>query len=125
MFANDTSAAWLEVLRANDIGAAVCDNIDALRAAYVRTPDGTPGIDRGSYSFSVYEDHPSGHTVTQLDPFAVRPSRAAVNMMDPAEKYGSSTRSVLKELGYTETEIDVMLQNGSISETWSKEYLPS
>lgn len=125
VFANDTSAAWLEVLRANDIGAAVCDNIDALRAAYVRTPDGTPGIDRGSYSFSVYEDHPSGHTVTQLDPFAVRPSRAAVNMMDPAEKYGSSTRSVLKELGYTETEIDVMLQNGSISETWSKEYLPS
>jgi crotonobetainyl-CoA:carnitine CoA-transferase CaiB-like acyl-CoA transferase len=125
VFANDTSAAWLEVLRANDIGAAVCDNIDALRAAYVRTPDGTPGIDRGSYSFSVYEDHPSGHTVTQLDPFAVRPTRAAVNMMDPAEKYGSSTRSVLKELGYTETEIDVMLQNGSISETWSKEYLPS
>lgn len=125
VFANDTSAAWLEVLRANDIGAAVCDNIDALRAAYVRTPDGTPGIDRGSYSFSVYEDHPSGHTVTQLDPFAVRPTRSAVNMMDPAEKYGASTRSVLVELGYNETDIDVMLQNGSISETWSKEYLPS
>jgi crotonobetainyl-CoA:carnitine CoA-transferase CaiB-like acyl-CoA transferase len=125
VFANDTSAAWLEVLRANDIGAAVCDNIDALRAAYVRTPDGTPGIDRGSYSFSVYEDHPSGHTVTQLDPFAVRPMRGAVNMMDPAEKYGASTRSVLIELGYSETDIDVMLQNGSISETWSKEYLPS
>ncbi|MCL7409939.1 CoA transferase [Marivivens donghaensis] len=125
VFANDTSAAWLEVLRANDIGAAVCDNIDALRAAYVRTPDGTPGIDRGSYSFSVYEDHPSGHTVTQLDPFAVRPTRSAVNMMDPAEKYGASTRSVLLELGYNETDIDVMLQNGSISETWSKEYLPS
>ena len=125
VFANDTSAAWLEVLRANDIGAAVCDNIDALRAAYVRTPDGTPGIDRGSYSFSVYEDHPSGHTVTQLDPFAVRPTRGAVNMMDPAEKYGASTRSVLLDLGYNETDIDVMLQNGSISETWSKEYLPS
>ena len=125
VFANDTSAAWLEVLRANDIGAAVCDNIDALRAAYVRTPDGTPGIDRGSYSFSVYEDHPSGHTVTQLDPFAVRPTRSAVNMMDPAEKYGASTRSVLLELGYNEADIDVMLQNGSISETWSKEYLPS
>ncbi|AUJ64086.1 carnitine dehydratase [Aestuarium zhoushanense] len=125
VFANDTSAAWLEVLRANDIGAAVCDNIDALRAAYVRTPDGTPGIDRGSYSFSVYEDHPSGHTVTQLDPFAVRPTRSAVNMMDPAEKYGASTRSVLIELGYNDADIDVMLQNGSISETWSKEYLPS
>jgi crotonobetainyl-CoA:carnitine CoA-transferase CaiB-like acyl-CoA transferase len=125
VFANDTSAAWLEILRANDIGAAVCDNIDALRAAYVRTPDGTPGIDRGSYSFSVYEDHPSGHTVTQLDPFAVRPTRSAVNMMDPAEKYGASTRSVLIDLGYSDTDIDVMLQNGSISETWSKEYLPS
>ena len=125
VFANDTSAAWLEVLRANDIGAAVCDNIDALRAAYVRTPDGTPGIDRGSYSFSVYEDHPSGHTVTQLDPFAVRPTRGTVNMMDPAEKYGASTRSVLLDLGYNETDIDEMLQNGSISETWSKEYLPS
>ncbi len=125
VFANDTSAAWLEVLRTNEIGAAVCDIVDALRAAYVRTPDGTPGIDRGSYSFSVYEDHPSGHTVTQLDPFAVRPTRSAVNMMDPAEKYGASTRSVLIDLGYSDTDIDVMLQNGSISETWSKEYLPS
>lgn len=125
IFAADTAAHWIELLRGHDIAVAVCDNIDALRATYTRTPDGTPGTDLGSYSFSVFADHPSGHVVTQLDPFAVRPARARVILPEPAEKYGASTRQVLADLGYDNARIEAMLASGAISESWSKEYLPS
>lgn len=125
VFASDTSQSWLEKLYENDVAAAVCGNIDALRAAYSRAPDGTSGIDLGSYSFTTFDDHPSGHSVTQLDPLAVRPSRGAVMMPDAAEKYGASTRSILEELGYMPEDIDALLKSGTVSESWSKEYLPS
>ncbi len=91
----------------------------------MREPDGTPGIDRGSYSFSVYADHPSGHAVTQLDSIGVRPARARVILSAPAEKYGASTRQVLRDLGYDDSRIDEMIAAGAVSESWSKEYLPS
>ena len=53
----------------------------------------------------MFDDHPSGHRVTQLDGYAVRPARAAISTLPPAEKYGASTRQVLTELGYGEEEI--------------------
>ncbi len=43
----------------------------------------------------------------------------------PAEKYGASTRAVLRDLNYTDNEIDRLIASGTISETWSAEYLPS
>ena len=125
IFAGDTSQAWLEKLHAAGFAAAICDNIDALRSRYTREADGTNGTDRGSYSFSTYTDHPSGHVVTQLDPYAIRPSRSAIVPPPPAEKYGASTISVLEEIGYTEEEIRKLLDDGVASQGWSKEYLPS
>ena len=116
---------WIERLRAADIGCAICNNIDALRAENLREPDGTPGTDRGSYSFSQYVDHPSGHEIIQLDPYAVRPTRARIFALPPTEKFGASTRQIRNELGYSEAAIDRMLNSGQISESWSAEYLPS
>ncbi|TMV93567.1 carnitine dehydratase [Thioclava sp. BHET1] len=116
---------WVDRLRAADIGCAICHNIEALRAENVREADGTPGTDRGSYSFSLYEDHPSGHSVTQLDPYAVRPARGRVFALSPTEKFGTSTREILSELGYSESAVERMLKSGQVSESWSKEYLPS
>ena len=124
-FATADAEGWVARLQAANIGAAVCEDIETLRAQTSRPADGKPGTEQGSYAFSVYKDHPSGHVVTQLDPYAVRPARGKVYALAPAEKYGASTRSVMKELGYDEAEIDVLLQDGTISESWSREYLPS
>lgn len=124
-FQHGNAQDWIERLQAADIAAVICDNIDALRATYSRPADGTPGIDRGSYSFSVYEDHPSGHKVTQLDPYAIRPSRSTVYALHRPEKFGQSTRVILAELGYSEAEIEACLASDEISESWSGEYLPS
>lgn len=116
---------WIARLRAADIGVAGFENIETIRAAASRMADGTSGIDRGSYSFSIFTDHPSGHTVIQLDTYAVRPVRSEIKMLSPAEKYGASTRQVLIELGYGEVEIATLAASGAISESWSEEYLPS
>jgi len=115
---------WIARLRAADIGVAGFENIETIRATASRLADGTSGIDRGSYSFSVFTDHPSGHTVTQLDTYAVRPVRAEIKMPPPAEKYGASTRQILTELGYCKEEIKTLSDSKAISESWSKEYLP-
>lgn len=116
---------WVERLQAADIAAAICENIDSIRTYNSRPADGSPGTTRGSYSFSVYEDHPSGHTVTQLDPYAVRPLRGRVLALPPAEKYGASTRIILQELGHDDDSIDILMKNGTVSDSWSTEYLPS
>ncbi|MBZ9603067.1 CoA transferase [Phyllobacterium chamaecytisi] len=116
---------WLSRLTAADIGAAICENIDAIRSANSRPADGTPGTDRGSYSFSIYRDHPSGHTVTQLDPYAIRSEAGKVYALSPAEKYGASTRRLLRSFQYTEADIDALIAAGNISESWSHEYLPT
>jgi crotonobetainyl-CoA:carnitine CoA-transferase CaiB-like acyl-CoA transferase len=124
-FRTASAADWEQRLQDADIGAAVCENLETLRAYNSRPADGAPGTDRGSYSFSTIEDHPSGHTVTQLDPYAVRPVRSRINALSPAEKYGASTRTVLRELGLDDDGIDTLIESGVVSESWSDEYLPS
>ena len=116
---------WTERLVAADIGATVCENIETIRAYNSRPADGTPGTENGSYAFSVYEDHPSGHVITQLDPFAIRPANAAIYAPAPTEKFGASTRAVLRDAGYGDDAIEAILASGAVSESWSKEYLPS
>lgn len=124
-FQTQAAHEWIIRLRAADIGVATCENIDALRAQNVREADGTPGTENGSYSFSVYPDHPSGHEVTQLDPYGVRSVRGKVIAVSPAEKFGTSTKSVLKNIGYADEAIQEMLNSGDINDSWSEEYLPS
>jgi hypothetical protein len=118
-------ADWVERLQAADIGASICENLETIRAYNSRPSDGTPGTEQGSYAFSVFADHPSGHTVTKLDPFAIRPRRGKIYALAAAEKYGASTRAVLLELGHTEAEVQRLLDTGVASESWSREYLPS
>lgn len=120
-----SGAALQASLQAANIAAAVPDNIDSLRQGYSRQADGLPGTANGSYSFSVYEDHPSGHRITQLDPYAIRPRSARIRALPPAEKFGASTRKVLQRLGYSAEQIGRLLETGAISESWSAEYLPS
>lgn len=124
-FMTAPAETWQQRLQKADIGVSLCENIEEIRSRSARIADGTPGIDRGSYSFSVFPDHPSGHTVTQLDPFAIRPAVGKVTAITPAEKYGTSTRAVLRDLNYTDNEIDRLIASGTISESWSAEYLPT
>lgn len=124
-FRGASADEWLSKLHAADIGVAICASLQAIRSENSRLADDTPGNDQGSYSFSIVHDHPSGHAVTQIDQYAVRPAIAKVRALPPAEKFGKSTREVLRSFRYTDAEIDALLAAGAISESWSREYLPS
>ncbi|WP_175712941.1 CoA transferase [Burkholderia ambifaria] len=120
-----SAASWQTRLQAANIAAAVPDNIVNLRRNNSRPCDDRPGIDNGSYSFSVYANHPSGRCVTQLDPFAIRPRHARIHALAPAEKFGASTYTVLREFGYSDAEIEILIARHAVGDSWSEEYLPS
>ncbi|MGO4908842.1 CoA transferase [Pseudorhodobacter sp. W20_MBD10_FR17] len=124
-FQSQPATEWMDRLRKADVACAICENLEALRAANSRPADGLPGTQNGSYSFSVYVDHPCGHEITQLDPYGVRSVVGKVFSPAPTEKFGTSTRAILRGLGYAEAAIETMLKSGQISESWSAEYLPS
>ncbi|WP_456724951.1 MULTISPECIES: CoA transferase [unclassified Bradyrhizobium] len=125
VMAKGSAQQWIERFNAADIGVAICDDFEAIRSANSRQADGAPGTEQGSYSFSTSRDHPSGHAITQVDPYAVRSVVGKINAPSPAEKYGASTRQVLRHLQYTDSEIEALLAAGAVSESWSREYLPS
>ena len=51
--------------------------------------------------------------------------RGKIYALEPAEKYGTSTRAILRELGHADEEIEAMISAGIVSESWSREYLPT
>ena len=119
------SSYWLDVLRQADVAVAEPVAIETLRQMYSREADGTPGTDLGSFAFSIYPDHPSGHCITQVDHYAIRPAEARIRAFRPTERFGHSTREILASVGYSEHEIDVMIEQGVAGLGWGKEFLPS
>lgn len=124
-FKQATSAYWIDVLHSADIAAAVPNSIETLRDQYSRIADGCVGIDRGSYAFSIHPDHPSGHCLTQIDHYAIRPVEARIKAVSPAESFGHSTREILRSVGYSAAEIESMIERKIAGLAWGKEYLPS
>lgn len=124
-FGKAPASYWADQLQAADIAAAVPMSIESLRAQYSREADGTPGTTLGSYAFSIFRDHPSGHCITQVDHYSIRPSEAMIRAFRPAERFGHSTREVLATVGYNDNEIDGMIERQIAGTGWGKEYLPS
>jgi crotonobetainyl-CoA:carnitine CoA-transferase CaiB-like acyl-CoA transferase len=116
---------WADLLHQADIAAAVPQSIEFLRDRYSRIADDRVGIDKGSFAFSIYPDHPSGHRVTRIDQYAIRPLEATIKALAPTERFGHSTRNILGNLGYSEAEIESMVERGIAGLGWGKEYLPS
>ncbi|MGB1238737.1 MAG: CoA transferase [Pseudomonadales bacterium] len=116
---------WLDQLRTVDVAAAQPLAIEYLREKYSRIADGKVDLHSGSYAFSIYPDHPSGHPLTQIDHYSIRPQEAAIKAVTPAEAFGHSTREVLASVDYSEAEIDSMLERKIAGLAWGKEFLPS
>ena len=124
-FALADAQTWLTVLRGMDIAAAHAGSVQTLRDNYSRLADGRVGTDQGSFAFSIYPDHPSGHCVTQIDQYAIRPVEAPLIAATPTERFGASTIEVLQDLGLSGFEIQRMIDEGIAGLGWGKEYLPS
>ena len=123
-FQQASSSIWMERLLAADVAAAQPVSIEALREQYSRLADGTVGTELGSFAFSVYPHHPSGHQLTQIDHYAIRPTCARIDAVSPTEAHGHSTREILAAVDYSEKQIESMLQRGIAGLAWGKSYLP-
>lgn len=119
------SAYWEARLREADVAVALPQSIESLRGQYSREADGKPGIDNGSFSFSIHRNHPSGHCLTQIDALAIRPDVAPIRAPSLPERWGHSTREVLAAAGYRADQIDSMIERNVASLGWAKEFLPS
>ncbi|MFQ3237424.1 MAG: crotonobetainyl-CoA:carnitine CoA-transferase CaiB-like acyl-CoA transferase, partial [Paraglaciecola sp.] len=124
-FQQASTEEWVKRFIKADIAAAQPLSIENIRAQYSRKADGKVGAELGSFAFSVYPDHPSGHCLTQIDHYSIRPQRALIRAVNPTERHGHSTREILKSVAYTDPQIDYMLESKVASLGWSKEHLPS
>ena len=124
-FKNDSADNWAKKLRALDIAAVEPMSIEQLRDQYTRDADGSVGIERGSYAFSVYNNHPSGHRVTLIDHYSIRPTEAAILAQPATERYGHSTKEVLSSVGYSDENIQSMIEDKIAGTGWGREFLPS
>ena len=124
-FQQASTQEWVKRFIKADIAAAQPLSIEDLRTQYSRQADGKVGTELGSFAFSIYPDHPSGHCLTQIDHYAIRPQRASIRAVTATERHGHSTRAILKTVAYTDDEIDTMIDSKVASLGWSTEHLPS
>ncbi|WP_170347159.1 CoA transferase [Ruegeria atlantica] len=92
----------------------------------VLQPESAGNIDltRGTFSVIRHDMHPMGRWCDLVAPNAVRPERARIVIPGPMPKYGADTRSILRNVGYADEDIDAMISAGSAAERWSEKYLP-
>ncbi|MDD1782508.1 CoA transferase [Enterovibrio sp. ZSDZ35] len=124
-FKRKPNDVWLNKLSELDIAAAQTRSIEWLRKRYSRPQDGEVGFDSGSYAFSTYDAHPSGYVTTMVDHYSIRPKKAGIISAAQTERFGSSSRLILTELGMGESDIQRLIDIGVVSEGWSEEFLPS
>jgi crotonobetainyl-CoA:carnitine CoA-transferase CaiB-like acyl-CoA transferase len=117
-------AYWVTNLIQADIGASKMGSLAELREKYLSCSEMDSHARGGTYQFTRYEHHPSGHRVDLVSPCAIRPKYARLVVPAPAEKYGRDTRQILIELGYSDQEIQHMFDEGAVSESWGEQYLP-
>lgn len=115
---------WVTKLLDADIGVTVMGSLADLREKYISLSEMEPHARGGTYQFTRYEQHPSGHRVDLVAPAAIRPKYAELTIPAPAEKYGKDTRQILAQLGFSDQEIQNMLNAGVVSESWGEQYLP-
>ncbi len=86
--------------------------------------EGPVDLSRNTFSVVRHDLHPMGRWCDLVAPNAVRPSRAQITIPGPMPKYGSNTRRILSELGYSADQIDIMIESGAAGEGWSEKFLP-
>ena len=104
--------------------ALALGSLQDLRAKYTREFAEEAGLSV-TFQFVQHSSHPCGRAVTLVVWSGIRPDSLPVQHGTPAPKFGAHTRSVLAELGYQAEEIERLLRAGTVSESWSKDYMPT
>jgi crotonobetainyl-CoA:carnitine CoA-transferase CaiB-like acyl-CoA transferase len=124
-FREQNLAHWASLLQGIDAGFAPLATLQALREDNLQVEsEGAPDLCDSTYSFVRHDQHPSGRSIDIVAPNAIRPQSSRITIPFPARKYGSDSRALLAELGYSTDEIESLIGQGVVSESWSEDYLP-
>lgn len=115
---------WVDELIKVDIGASKMGSLTGVRQMYSSHREMDRHARGGTYQFTRYDNHPSGHRIDLFSPCSIRPTYADLVAPTPSEKYGLGTRPILRELSYSDKEIRNMFEDSVVSESWSEQYLP-
>ena len=103
----------------------------------------SPDVSGGSFQFimeGINEPSPDGSSIlyatnqpcnasggyiyqTAMVPIRTR-SKTGMRFLHASQKYGASTRSILKDLGYTDEEVNNLIKRGRASDGWCDHYFP-
>lgn len=122
VFADRPAADWRKALAPLGVAVQPLVSLTALRDSYADTTSAPWSA--SSFHFNRVDKHLSGYSVTLTSPAAIRPRHAAIVVPRDAPRYGSQTRAILQELGYTPAQMDALVASGDASESWSEHYLP-
>jgi len=124
-FRRQNLAHWARLLQSIDAGFAPLATLQTLREDNLQIEsEASPDLCDSTYSFVRHDQHPSGRSIDIVAPNAIRPRSARITIPFPARKYGCDSRVLLAELGYSAEEIDNLIHQGVVSESWSEDYLP-
>jgi crotonobetainyl-CoA:carnitine CoA-transferase CaiB-like acyl-CoA transferase len=124
-FKQKSVSHWVETLRRLDVGIHSIETMSSVREANLFPEHVSPAELRGrTWAFMRHDPHPSGRRIDLVAPHAVRALNARIDIPAPAPKYGTHTREILAGLGYNTSQIDGLLAQGIIAESWSDDYLP-
>ena len=119
-----TAAEWIGILTKLDVGAVIPASIADLRDRYLQHADDGSHMETGTYRFARHNIAGAGRWVDLFEPCAIRPETGAIRTYPPAEKYGASTKSVLRALGFNDGRISSLMTRGVVSDSWCEFYLP-
>ncbi len=123
-FRSKTREYWVTAFRAIGVGAHAINSLANVRERNLVTESEMTDLMGPTMRFIHHTDHPSGYMVELVAPNAVRSKRAKIKIPPAAPKYGTHTRDILIELGYRHRDINAMIEEEVIAETWSENYLP-
>lgn len=111
--------------------AGTANSVVALSSLHQTRDDSLQAESKGDIDISQatfrcirHDQHPMGRWVDLVAPNAVRTQTSRICIPSPMPKYGQHSREILAEIGYTESDIESMIDQGSAGLSWSTNYLP-
>lgn len=113
-FAETASADAIAALRAANIAAVPVERLPKLRQSLLRAKHSIRAVDKQVGSL----------TIMQLEPDYIRVDGLPLPSRPPSQKPGTSTTSVLRDIGYTEEAIAALIDTGAVATQLSEAFLP-